>query len=66
MRTESLEQEFGLPPTYQYGVQSHAMLLEANYNIPIHPGIEGVGQDGWLGINGAAGIARSTDSADMP
>ena len=39
-RTESLEQEFGLPPTYQYGVQTHAMVVEANYNIPLYPGIQ--------------------------
>ena len=39
-RTESLEQAFGLPPTYQYGVQTHAMVLEANYNIPVYPGIQ--------------------------
>jgi porin len=39
-RTESLEQQFGLPPTYQFGVQTHAMVLEANYNIPIYPGIQ--------------------------
>jgi porin len=39
-QTESLEQEFGLPPTYQYGVQGHAMVLEANYNIPVYPGVQ--------------------------
>ena len=39
-RTESLEQQFGLPPTYPFGVQSHAMVLEANYNIPVYPGIQ--------------------------
>lgn len=39
-QTESLEQEFGLPPTYQYGVQTHAMVVEANYNIPLYPGIQ--------------------------
>jgi porin len=39
-RTESLEQEFGLPPTYPFGVQTHGMVVEANYSIPIHPGIQ--------------------------
>ena len=39
-RTESLEQAFGLPPTYQYGVQDHAMVLEANYNITVYPGVQ--------------------------
>lgn len=39
-RAESLEQQFGLPPTYPFGVQSHAMVLEANYNIPVYPGIQ--------------------------
>ena len=38
--TERLEQAFGLPPTYQFGVQTHAMVLEANYSIPVHPGIQ--------------------------
>lgn len=39
-RTENLEQQFGLPPTYPFGVQSHAMVLEANYNIPVWPGVQ--------------------------
>ena len=39
-QTESLEQEFGLPPTYPFGVQSHAMVLEANYNLPVYRGIQ--------------------------
>jgi porin len=37
--TESLEQEFGLAPTYVYGVQTHAMVFEANYNIAVYRGV---------------------------
>jgi porin len=37
---ESLEQQFGLPPTYPYGVQGHGMVLEANYNFPIYRGVQ--------------------------
>ena len=39
-RTQQLEQQFDLPPTYQYGVQDNAMVLEANYDIPVYPGIQ--------------------------
>jgi porin len=39
-QTENLEQQFGLPPTYPYGVQSHASVLEANYNFPVYNGIQ--------------------------
>jgi porin len=38
-RTESLEQEFGLPPTNATGVQGHGMVLEANYAIPVYRGV---------------------------
>ena len=38
-QTESLEQEFGLPPTYAYGVQGHAMVFELNYQIAAYRGI---------------------------
>ncbi len=38
--TQRLEQAFGLPPTYQYGVQTYAMVLEANYNIPVYRGVQ--------------------------
>ncbi len=37
--TESLEQEFGLPPTYPFGVQNHGMVLEANYSLPVFRGV---------------------------
>lgn len=36
---ESLEAEFDLPPTYPFGVQSHGMVLEANYQLPIFRGV---------------------------
>ena len=36
---ESLEQEFGLPPTYPFGVQNHGMVLEANYSLPVYRGV---------------------------
>jgi porin len=39
-RTEGLEQQFGLTPTYPYGIQTHAMVIEANYNIPVYAGIQ--------------------------
>jgi porin len=39
-RTESLEQQFDLPPSYPYGVQSHGMVLEANYNFPVYRGVQ--------------------------
>lgn len=38
-RTESLEQAFGLPPTYVHGVQGHAMAFELNYQIAAYRGI---------------------------
>jgi porin len=39
-QTETLEQQFDLTPTYQYGVQKHAMVFEVNYNLPVYRGIE--------------------------
>jgi porin len=36
---EELEEEFGLPPTYPFGVQTDAMVLEANYNFAIYRGV---------------------------
>ena len=39
-QTESLEQQFDLAPTYPYGVQNNASVLEANYNFPVYPGIQ--------------------------
>jgi porin len=38
-QTESLEQAFGLPPSYPYGVQNHAMVFELNYQIAAYRGI---------------------------
>jgi len=38
-QAESLEQEFGLPPTYPFGVQNHGMVLEANYQLPVYRGV---------------------------
>jgi porin len=39
-QTESLEQQFDLPPTYPYGVQTQASVLEANYNFPLYRGVQ--------------------------
>jgi porin len=39
-RTENLEEQFGLPPTYPFGVQSHAMVLEANYAFLAYSGVQ--------------------------
>jgi porin len=38
-QTETLEQEFDLAPTYQYGVQTHGMVFEANYQFPVNRGV---------------------------
>jgi porin len=39
-RTEALENADGLPPTYAFGVQDHAMVFEVNYDIPVYRGID--------------------------
>jgi porin len=37
--TESLQQQFGLPPTYPFGVQNHGIVLEANYKLGVYRGV---------------------------
>lgn len=38
-QTEALEQQDDLVPSYAYGVQSHGMVFEANYQIPVWDGV---------------------------
>ena len=38
-QTETLEQEFDLAPTYVYGVQTHAMVFELNYQFSVYRGV---------------------------
>lgn len=39
-RTEEVEQQFGLPPTYAFGIQNTAGVIEANYNFPVYRGVQ--------------------------